>query len=416
MSSSHFKAICLLVQDEAQYLELLELPKALRAHIADVFGHYPELFPSDFSLGYDFHDFRESKKLGLRFRRLKLRATGQVYLLRPCFVMPYCTARIDELDKPLFLRLRGVSFDGLGWCFGRSPKFYERAFLALGCANLVASTFKRELPSDLVADEKHVTTCRPTSYLCVTASQGCVLGAQLVSKADAEDLARGYGVMVEQARAVNPAWSPRTLCLDGFHATRAAFQRLLPDVPVVSCFLHAMLKLRQVSPRKTREEQSYQELLEKGWEVYHAPDKRHFAQRLRRLGEWAKKTLRRGKLKHEVEKMVKKSKGYSVAYDYDQCYRTSNQVDRVMAHQSHLWRAQRGFHGTREHASRMMRAHGALWNFHPYGVRLRRDDEQRRSPFKDVNGFEYHPNWLANFLLASSCGGLGRTTHQKRRS
>ncbi len=38
------------------------------------------------------------------------------------------------------------------------------------------------------------------------------------------------------------------------------------------------------------------------------------------------------------------------------------------------------------------------WNFHPYGVRSRRDDPSRRSPFHDLNGFEYHPNWLHNLL------------------
>ena len=45
------------------------------------------------------------------------------------------------------------------------------------------------------------------------------------------------------------------------------------------------------------------------------------------------------------------------------------------------------------------------WNFHPYGARTRRDDPTRRSPFHDLNGFEYHPNWLHNLLIASSMGG-----------
>ena len=37
--------------------------------------------------------------------------------------------------------------------------------------------------------------------------------------------------------------------------------------------------------------------------------------------------------------------------------------------------------------------------------RTRRDDPTRRSPFHDLNGFEYHPNWLHNLLIASSMGG-----------
>jgi len=30
---------------------------------------------------------------------------------------------------------------------------------------------------------------------------------------------------------------------------------------------------------------------------------------------------------------------------------------------------------------------------------------QRCSPFKDLNGFEYHDNWLRNLLIAGSMNG-----------
>jgi hypothetical protein len=46
------------------------------------------------------------------------------------------------------------------------------------------------------------------------------------------------------------------------------------------------------------------------------------------------------------------------------------------------------------------------WNLHPYGTRLRRDQPSRVSPFHDLNGVQYHPNWLHNLLIASSMGGL----------
>ena len=47
----------------------------------------------------------------------------------------------------------------------------------------------------------------------------------------------------------------------------------------------------------------------------------------------------------------------------------------------------------------------ALWNFHPYGARLRRDQPSRVSPFHDLNGFHI-TSWLHNLLIASSMGGL----------
>jgi hypothetical protein len=416
MEPSRAQAICLWVQNEAQYLDLLDDLDRFRDHLMGVFARFPELFPDSFAQGFHFHDKRRSAKLGLTMRRIKLKADSRVYLLRPCFVAPYCTARAEDLDVPLYLRLWGVSFDALGRCFGRAPKFYERAFVSLASTNLVAATCKTHLPEHLVADEKHVTTCRPTHYLCVSATHNCLLGAELVEEATTAALARGYGVMVQEAQDVQPDWSPRTVCLDGFRATQAAFAQLLPRVTIVLCFLHAMLKLRTVSPRKTREQASYQVMMEKGWEIFKAPTRRHFAQRLRRFKEWAAQTLRRGKLKHEIEKMHANSRRYSVSYAHPGSPRTSNAVDRVMSHQSHILRSQRGFHGSREHASQMMRAHAMVWNFHPYGVRLRREDASRRSPFHDYNGFEYHEHWLCNLWLASSRGGLGRASHQIRRS
>ena len=53
-----------------------------------------------------------------------------------------------------------------------------------------------------------------------------------------------------------------------------------------------------------------------------------------------------------------------------------------------------------------VRAWAPQWNFHPYGARLRHDQPARSAPFADLNGFQYHPNWLHNFLIASSMGGL----------
>jgi len=46
-----------------------------------------------------------------------------------------------------------------------------------------------------------------------------------------------------------------------------------------------------------------------------------------------------------------------------------------------------------------------LWNFHPYSASLRRRDATRRSPFADLNGFQYHDNWYHNLLIAASLGG-----------
>jgi hypothetical protein len=63
-------------------------------------------------------------------------------------------------------------------------------------------------------------------------------------------------------------------------------------------------------------------------------------------------------------------------------------------------------HATTASARLAVRAMALPWHFHPYGPRLRRDQPARMSPFHDLNGFQYHPNWLHNLLIASSLGGL----------
>ena len=81
-----------------------------------------------------------------------------------------------------------------------------------------------------------------------------------------------------------------------------------------------------------------------------------------------------------------------------------------MNHQDRLLYAMRYFHGDLASARLAVRAMAMLWNFHPYGARLRRRDDERLSPFADVNGFEYHDNWLHNFQIASSLGGHRRSS------
>ena len=63
-------------------------------------------------------------------------------------------------------------------------------------------------------------------------------------------------------------------------------------------------------------------------------------------------------------------------------------------------------HGTTASARLAGRAMALQRHFHPYGARLRRDQPSRVSPFHDLNGLQYHSNWLHNLLSASSMGGL----------
>jgi hypothetical protein len=364
---------------------------------------HPEIFPRAMAGGFSFHDSYRSRKLkGLQLRRIKLRQTGEVFTLRPSFVMPYLIARTEEVEKALYLRQWGVPFGALAYVFGRDAMFWYRAWLAFGRPNLVGTTVKAagRMPPHLVVDEK--ITWLEGAEVCVptTAGGGCVLGITLARGEDGAALTSAYGEFAKEAAEIFPDYQPLSVCTDGWAATREAWRGLFPGLTLVLCFLHSVLKIARRCRGALR-----RQVLDKAWEVYRAETRRSFAQRVRRLREWSRAGLEGG-VAEMVEKLCAKSADFLPAYDLPGAARTSNAVDRLLNIVDRQLYAMRYCHGRQESARLAVRAIGMQWNFHPYGRRLRRDAPERASPFGDLNGFEYHGNWLHNFLIASSMGGL----------
>jgi hypothetical protein len=84
--SARHKYICLPFASEQQYDECVAAPKQYRQFLAEQFQARPELFPSGFAAGYQFHSQYRQKKQKLVLRRIKLKASAAVFTLRPSFV------------------------------------------------------------------------------------------------------------------------------------------------------------------------------------------------------------------------------------------------------------------------------------------------------------------------------------------
>lgn len=398
------RTICIPVESEEHYRRCLAETSTCRQHLESLYQQHPELFPPGFEQGFIFKGTYHSKKQDIDLRRLKLHATGDTYQIRPSFLMPYLVGRTDEVEQGLYLRLWGVPPEALARVFGKSPSFWSRASLALGRPSLVGATVKRKdlLPDHLVADEKHTRLKGEKVYVPTTVGAGCILGASLVASASAADLQEGYGDFATEARELDPAYSPQTVCADGWEATWSAWWKLFPAITVLLCYLHSAIKIRDCH----RGDHALRfEALTQVWEAFRAKTKASFSQRIRRLRQWVSANLPGGKLREAVVKLCDKREFFALAYHFLRPYRTSNGVDRLMNHLDRLLYARRYFHGHLPSARLAVRAMAMLWNFHPYGARLRRKNGQRRSPFADLNGFVYHGNWLHNFLIASSLGG-----------
>jgi hypothetical protein len=312
--------------------------------------------------------------------------------------------RTTAVAKALSLRHWGVPFDALGYVFGRDAMYWYRAELALGRPPIVGSTVKQpeKLPAHVLADEQHTWALGQEVYVATTVGNGCILGATVTDAASADALEAAYGEFAQEAHALAPTYSPKTVCTDGWEGTPSAWRRLFPTVGMILCFLHAVLKIAE---RCGRDRATRTLVLDRVWAVYDSCPRTQFSQRLRRLREWATAGLPEGALRQMVLKLCGKGPQFARAYHFPGAHRTSNALDRLMNHQDRRLYAMRYLHGTPDAARLAMRAMALEWNFHPYGARTRRDAPTRRSPFHDLNGFEYHPNWLHNLLIASSMGG-----------
>jgi hypothetical protein len=388
------------------YDRIIDSPQPFRLWLDQAFRQSPELFPKDFAQGYTLKDARTSAKLGLRLRRIRCKATGSAFTVRPSFVLPYMTAWTDDAQGPLFLRSFGVPFWGLARVFGRNPMFWYRLEVGLGRNRLVGTTLRRaSLPQHLLADEHHQPRDGVKNYIATTVGAGCCLGAALAPGAGAEELEAAYGVFKQEAQEVQADYQPKTVNTDGWAATRQAWRRLFPLVVILRCFLHGWLSIRD---RAKHLGEVFRSLSEKVWHAYHAADRRSFAQRLRRLWEWASEHVGAAYVLEQVQKLCGRSREYGVAYRYPGGQRTSNMLDRVMRAMNRYYEDSQHLHGSAAACDRHSRAWALLYNFRPWHPATARANGGYQSPAHRLNRHRYHDDWLHNLLMSASLAGCRR--------
>lgn len=165
---------------EVDYERFMSEGEFAQAWLDQCSGQHPELFPEAWGEGYVFYGYTDtSRKQHLRGRRVRLRASGEVYSLAAGFVMPYLSGRVTEVEKALFLMRFFVPCWAIAEVFGRDAMYWYRLQQGLGRLSVVGTTVKTPecLPQDLVADEKHSRLDGEKIYIATTAAEGCLLGA-----------------------------------------------------------------------------------------------------------------------------------------------------------------------------------------------------------------------------------------------
>jgi hypothetical protein len=387
-----------------RYEQLIEDPKSFRAWLDQAFRDAPEVFPAGFEQGYTLKDARTSGKRGLRLRRIQCKSSGTAFTVRPSFVLPYMSGWTDEVDKPLFLRRFGVPYWALAHVFGQHPMYWYRLEVSLGRNSIVGTTVRRvAVPRDLVADEHHQTHDGAKAYIATTVAEGCCLGAGVVDSCDEAGLTAGYGTFAQEALDVEPDYTPQTVNTDGWQSTPLAWLALFPLIVVLRCFLHGWLSIRD----GCKKHPLFHVLSAKVWHAYHAPNRQTFAQRLRRLREWAKETLS-GEILERTLRLCGRSAQYGVAYQHPHGHRTSTMLDRVMRLMNGYWVGCQRLHGSVQAVQLHSRAWALLHNFAPWGPQAQRANAGWLSPAERLNRHRYHPNWLHNLLVSASLAGFRR--------
>jgi hypothetical protein len=399
------KTICIPIASEAVYGEILENLDKFREYLQETIELHPELFPPQISDGYRFYGMTHSQKQDMKLRRIQLLSSREVYQLRPDFVMPYMIGKTDEVEKALYLRRYGVPFEALTYVFGRDPMYWYRAEQSLGRFSLVGTTVKdpEQLPVNLLADEKHSWLLGERVYLPTTVAMECILGVDIVESASLKDLTLGYQDFRAESLNLKPDYQPETVNTDGWQETQKAWKQLFPHITLVLCFLHSFLSIKQ---HLRRSKNLLGVIGDKLWHLYQATNKSQFAQRLRRLQEWATpEQIESDIVREKLHKLKAKAPQFQVAFDFPEAHRTSNALDRLMNYQDRYLYSMQYFHGSFESARLQLRAMALLWNFHPYTQRTKSANPERSSPFGELNGFVYHDNWLHNLLIAGSMNG-----------
>jgi len=255
-----------------------------------------------------------------------------------------------------------------------------------------------------VADEKHSWLKGERVYIAPTAAHDCILGASMAPSASQADLEKAYGVFASEAQAVDADYAPETVNTDGWQAAQGAWKALFTHITVILCFLHTFLTIRDRATKTLGD--TFAQVQKRVWKAYHAPSKRAFSQRLRRLREWAAMALPDCVMKSHTLELCSKRNQFSKRYDHPEAHRTSNMVDRLMKFLDRAFFNAHYFHGLPDSAESRVRALALLWNCCPSSPQTVRKHAGQACPAERLNGKRYADNWLENLLVCGSMNGV----------
>lgn len=345
---------------------------------------------------------RLSKKMNLKKRRILV--GGIIYRIHPAFVASYMRGKIADMKWGLFLMKFGVPFWAIAMVFGKYAMFWYRWWVDFGRNSVVGTTFRcaEDLPENILCDEEHTRVKGKKAYIATTVSQGCLLGAEVVSKADEQQLKGAYQVAAQEMLNIKAEHDVKTSNTDGWAATQTAL-RAIYNCAIIQCFLHAFIKVRHRQTKKNLPD--FIPAADRIWNAYKADTLRVFAQRIRRLREWAIKEMSESPMKKKVLELCEKSNLWKNFYQHQKAYRTSNMLDRMMKLMKKSIKNAQYFHANNHKATLYMRAFAIIYNFSPSAPLTIKRHGGIICPAQRIRHLKYSDDWCINLMVSTSLRG-----------
>lgn len=363
-----------------------------------------KLFPNSiFNEGYILKGKgRKSKKMGLQKRRMEV--GGTIYRIHPAFAATYMRGKTSDMKWPIFLLRFGVPFWAIAMVFGMYAMYWYRCWIDFGKNSLIGTSLvsAQDLPANILCDEEHTRVKGKKAYIATTVAQGCILGAEVISKADQKQLTEAYGVAAREMSNVNPEHQVESCNTDGWTATKAAI-RTIYNCIIVQCFLHGFIKVRHRQTKKNLSD--FIPAAGRIWDAYKSETLRTFAQRIRRLGEWAAKEMGESPMKNRVLELCQKVNLWKVFYSHQDAYRTSNMLDRMMKLMKRCIKNAQYFHADNQKATLYMRAFALIYNFAPSSPLTIKRHNGKICPAQRATNLKYSDDWMINLMVSTSMRG-----------
>jgi len=194
---------------------------------------------------------------GITIWRIQCTTCKAVFTVMPSFLIRYFSCKTEQVKRAIIAYHGGLSFENCAICYNISPMCLYRLICAFGKHCLATMLYQAgvPLPKNLQADEKHTKCLGEKGYIPLLTCGHAIWDIDYIDNVDEQTLAPFYQQFVEQTKALEPNYAPKTITHDGFKATIKALREIFKNTcTYLLCWLHACRSIGNIITSYSKEE------------------------------------------------------------------------------------------------------------------------------------------------------------------